>query len=360
MSRDDNIFTVPTFRSLLSQLQNSACPESTDAWPSDCLEAMTAAGVMTWDMPVEFGGLDLSPPVMLEGLRQLSSADLVSTFIYTQRSAAVRRIATSDNQQAKSSLLPALRDGRLFATVGISHLTTSGQHLKTPLVSAARAGDTFILNGRVPWATGAAQADYLITGGSLEDGRQILAAVPTARDGMHVGKPVNLMALNASQTGAVTLDNVTVEPSEVLHGPVERVMQQGTGGGAGSLGTSALATGAACGTLQSMERELEKRPELAEFIQPMREEASQLTVALRQAASGTHPLGESAAEDIRRRANSLALRSSQAWLAATKGAGYVSGHPAERAVRESMFFLVWSCPQPVLAANLRELACAAR
>ena len=64
------------------------------------------------------------------------------------------------------------------------------------------------------------------------------------------------------------------------------------------------------------------------------------------------------AEEIRRRANSLVLRSAQAWLAATKGAGFIAGHPAERAVRESMFFLVWSCPQQVLAGNLRELSCA--
>jgi hypothetical protein len=61
-------------------------------------------------------------------------------------------------------------------------------------------------------------------------------------------------------------------------------------------------------------------------------------------------------DSIRTRANSLALRSTQALLAASKGAGFVSGHFAERAVREAMFFLVWSCPAPVVAAALRELA----
>jgi hypothetical protein len=39
------------------------------------------------------------------------------------------------------------------------------------------------------------------------------------------------------------------------------------------------------------------------------------------------------------------LRAGQAALTASKGAGFVAGHPAERLVRESMFFLVWSCPQ---------------
>jgi alkylation response protein AidB-like acyl-CoA dehydrogenase len=60
--------------------------------------------------------------------------------------------------------------------------------------------------------------------------------------------------------------------------------------------------------------------------------------------------------ELRQRANSLALRASQAALAAAKGAGYVAGHPAGRWCREALFFLVWSCPQPVLQANLCELA----
>jgi alkylation response protein AidB-like acyl-CoA dehydrogenase len=61
-------------------------------------------------------------------------------------------------------------------------------------------------------------------------------------------------------------------------------------------------------------------------------------------------------ERLRARANSIALRTTQAALAAAKGSGYVVGHPAGRWAREALFFLVWSCPQGVMAANLCELA----
>ena len=56
------------------------------------------------------------------------------------------------------------------------------------------------------------------------------------------------------------------------------------------------------------------------------------------------------------RANSLVLRATQMSLAAAKGAGYASRHPVGRWCREALFFLVWSCPQPVVEENLRELA----
>ena len=134
-------------------------------------------------------------------------------------------------------------------------------------------------------------------------------------------------------------------------------MSSGSGGGAGSLGTSAVAIGAAQGTLRMFRDEVNRRPELAEFIEPLQDEAAQLTLMLRKSAKLSDDSKAPSAEEIRQRANSLALRSAQAWLAATKGAGYIAGHPAERAVRESMFFLVWSCPQQVLVRNLRELSC---
>jgi hypothetical protein len=82
-------------------------------------------------------------------------------------------------------------------------------------------------------------------------------------------------------------------------------------------------------------------------------EIDQLRADLLAAAGGTPNCGP---EQIRTRANSLALRTTQAALTAAKGAGYVEGHPVGRWCREAMFFLVWSCPQPVLTANLCELA----
>jgi alkylation response protein AidB-like acyl-CoA dehydrogenase len=350
-------FESESFQSLLGELAASLCPEATEYWPEERLNALRDAGVLKWNMPVEFGGLGLDGAKILEGYQQLAASCLVTTFIMTQRNGACQRIMTSPYSAPRERLLPLLVSGEIFATVGISHLTTSGQHLQTPAVSAKADGAGYVLNGFVPWATGATQADILVTGGQLEDGRQLLAALPTKRQGVLVNPPVELMALGSSQTGSVKLTNVHVQADEILHGPVEAVMQQGSGGGAGSLGTSVLAAGATEGMLSHLQVEAERRPDLKEFCELLQLAVEDLVEQIRLASSGQHPAGTAASEQIRQIANSLVLRTAQSWLAATKGAGYVVGHRAERAVRESMFFLVWSCPQPVLSANLRELAC---
>jgi len=361
-----------TFQTLVRTLHEIPEPDSPDDWPSAQMELLAEAGGNRWNIPHRFGGDEVDAAEMLEIYRELASGSLLTTLILTQRNAACHRIETSPNHSLASKLLPALCRGALFATVGISHLTTSRQHLLTPAVAVTQASANsvgrsvttaaadehgFRLTGSVPWATAASQADMIVTGGTLSDGQQILAAVPRTRDGVTVHPPMSLMGLSSSQTSLVELNDVWISKDELLHGPIERVMSVVTGGGAGSLTTSAVAIGTAQGTLRMFAEEVDRRPELAEFLTPLETEAVDLCLRLREAATGTQLTGHSSAENIRRRANSLVMRAAQAWLAATKGAGYTVGHPAERAVRESLFFLVWSCPQLVLEGNLRELAC---
>jgi len=334
----------------------SAELDASQSWPADQFALLARAGVLGWVIPAEYGGTGIGQRDLLAGYIDLASACLTTTFVLTQRNGACQRIAASANAALKAKLLPALARGELLATVGISHLTTSRQHLKLPAVRAHEERDGFRLQGEVPWVTGAAHADFIVTGGTLADGRQLLAAVPAKRPEIQVDRPASLLALSASHTSSVRLDNVLVERDLIVAGPVEQVMRQGAAS-TGSLGTSALAAGLSRSALDRLASEAAARADLVPILAPLREECdsliSDLASAAENGAAGDRALSS---EAIRTRANSLALRATQALLAASKGAGFVSGHFAERAVREAMFFLVWSCPQPVVHAALRELA----
>lgn len=343
------------FDSLLAQLAELSPQLESGGmdWPAKQFQLLADAGVLGWVIPREYGGSDVSATELIDGYMRLASACLTTTFVLTQRNGACLRIAGSENAELKADLLPALCTADVFATVGISHLTTSRQHLREPAIRATREGGGYRLDGAAPWVTGANRADHIVTGGTCDDGRQVLLVVPTREPGVSVNPPPPLLALNASQTGSVALDGVVADDRRLIAGPVEAVMKQGAGGGAGSLTTSALAVGAAAGTLQRLREECDARPALLETHEPLAAEQSALATDLHAAAAG----GEVTPESIRTRANSLVLRAAHAYLTAAKGAGFVSGHPAERAVREATFFLVWSCPQPVQAAALREFAC---
>jgi len=330
-----------------------------DAWPGAQFQRLGEGGVLGWVIPNTYGGSDISSGDLICGYERLAGACLVTTFVLTQRNGACLRIAASGNDDLKSEILPALCSGERFATVGVSHLTTSRQHIQEPAVRVEKSDAGWVFNGTIPWVTGAIYADYIVTGGTCSDGRQVLAVISTALSGVSAQDPVRLMALNASQTGSVALDDVEIEDLFLVAGPVEQVMKQGKGGGPGSFTTSALACGLAEAATRRLGEEAQRRPDLVEIHEPLALERQRLSDDLRSVASDqtlTTDVGMNA-ESLRQRANSLVLRATQAHLAACKGAGYVQGHAAERSVREAMFFLVWSCPQPVLSAALRELAC---
>lgn len=349
-----------SFQSLLGELRSlSTRLNDDDAWPAEQLREMSKAGVLGWMIPEEFGGSGITNAELTTGYEQLSAACLASTFVLTQRNAAIQRIVQSQNSYLKDDLLPDLVTDELFATVGISHLTTSRQHLDQPAVTAERVDAGYFLTGEIPWVTGADKADIIVCGGTLEDNTQILVALETVMPGVEIAPAAPLMALNSSRTATVKLNHVFVSLEFLLHGPVENVMKQ-SGGGAGSFTTSALAVGHAANAIGLLQEEASRRPELNEILRPFVDEHAAISADLARAATeGANPSAAPnlSAEAMRQRSNSLALRASQACLAASKGAGFVASHPASRLVAEAMFFLVWSCPQPVVLGNLRELAC---
>ncbi len=322
-------------------------------WPQAQLDLCGRSGVHAWFVDSHWGGLGWSDADLVQGYLRLSTACLTTTFILTQRSGALRRIAGSQNRALADRLLPELVSGSCFATVGISHLTTSRRHLAAPALEAEQSSAGFRLNGYSPWVTGASQAETIVVGATLADDTQVLLAVPTRLAGVAPQPAHALVALAASQTGAVRFDDVRVPGEFLLAGPRSQVLATGSGAGTGGLQTSTLAAGLSGAAIDFLERQAEVRPDLLSATGELRGEQRQLVDDLLAAASGA---GTCTADNLRWRANRLVLRATQAALVAAKGSGFVVGHPAARWCREALFFLVWSCPQEVLSAHLCELA----
>ncbi|HLQ44565.1 MAG TPA: hypothetical protein VK137_07550, partial [Planctomycetaceae bacterium] len=234
-------------------------------------------------------------------------------------------------------------------------LTTSRPRGPGPAVVAEPLETGYRLSGQIPWVTGGQAAQLIIVGGTTPNREQLLAAVETTDPGLTIAPPRQFLALTSSQTGPIELHAVSVRAEQIVAGPAPNVLKVGSRGGSGSLTTSALALGAGRSTLRLLRHESRQTRSLEAVIAPFADEGLALEQALFAASRG-EPEAWSA-EQIRQRANSYVTRLAQSYLAAAKGTGFVSGHPAERAVREAMFFYVWSCPQSVVQGNLQELAC---
>jgi alkylation response protein AidB-like acyl-CoA dehydrogenase len=349
----------PALADLCQELTRRA--DATDAsgqFPAEQIELCGKAGVYEWFLAPEWGGQGWSDVDVVHGYLALSAACLSTTFVITQRTGACRRLAASDNRALQEALLPDLAAGSSFATVGVSHLTTSGRHLAQPLLTAEATDGGYRLNGQAPWVSGGDAADHLVLGVSLVEGGEptgdeALLAVPTATPGVTIAEPFKLVGVTASSTGPVLLENAFVSQDALIAGPMPEVMQSRIGGRAGGHETSTLALGVAAAALGFLSDEAAKRVDLRTPHESLAQEHREIVADLLAIAAGEPSCGN---ESLRRRANSLVLRSTQAALSAAKGRGYVAGHPVGRWCREALFFMVWSCPQPVASANLCELA----
>ncbi|MBL9081949.1 MAG: acyl-CoA/acyl-ACP dehydrogenase [Planctomycetales bacterium] len=363
--------------------------EETDrrsVWPREQLRRCAEAGIVRWYVPPELGGVAKPQADMLAVLSRLASGCLTSAFCLTQPTGVAARVAAGDNDELKRRVLPELLDGRAYGAVGIAQLTTSRRHVQ-PVMRARETAEGYVLDGTIPWVTGGAHAKWIVTGATLDDGRQLLGVLPTDRPGITVEPAAEMVGLTATSTGPVRCENVLLEREWLLAPVVPDVLKHGKGAGTGGLQTSALALGVTAATVEYLQAEATRRDDLKPIAAELETQRAALASDLAALAeisdvrvAGAGAAGEAPVistsktgaplryapatqgcplptpDDVRHRANGLALRSAQAALAAAKGSGYVVGHPAGRWCREALFFLVWSCPQPVVTATLCEMA----
>jgi len=341
-----------SFEEALTTLAAHANQADTEAtWPADSWAALRRCGTLAWCIPASYGGEGRTGVELLTGYEQLAGACLTTCFILSQREAACRRLLDCGNAALCREFLPLLAAGERFATVGLSQLTTSRQHVK-PTFTAQVAQDGYLLDGTIPWVTGAAHADFFVIGAVLEDDRQILAILPRDLPGVSVGPSLDLMALQGSLTAEVRCSGVQLDKKWLLAGPAERIMASAKGG-TGGLETSCLALGLSGAAITYLKKESAARAELQSVAERLEQTLRGLRQEMHQLAEqGASP---EAAATLRGNANALVLRATQSALTASKGTGFLRNHPAQRWARQAMFFLVWSCPRPAAEATLAYL-----
>ena len=340
---------VETALAELSRLAESA--DRVTQWPAASWQCLATIEGLQWTLPAPFG-LGLQGPSLWEQLESVTAACTTTAFIWTQRESACRHILDKASAEVREELLAPLAEGTIFTTVGLAHLTTSRQHVSPPLV-ATQHNTGFVLDGVMPWVSAASQADYFVTGAVLADnGLQILLILPRNSAGVTVGEPADLMALCGSMTTEVTCSHVHVEKKWLLAGPADKVLTLGHLG-TGGLHTVCLAVGLSKAAIDFLVSEARQRPELSPIIEALEYRHSRVQDELYSIQSNAASPEEVAM--LRARANVLVLHSTQAALTASKGTGFRHPHPAQRWVRQALFFLVWSCPWLAASATLDAL-----
>ena len=282
---------------------------------------LAAAGMFRLPVASALGGLEAPPDLLWDVTEALSAGCGVTQFLQTQHLSAVALVSRTENEALRSESLPDLMNGRQLAGVAIAHLR------RPKAVQVERVGDRVVFDGVAPWFTGWGAMDSVALAGTLPDGRYLYVLIPTA--GLLASEPMRLCAMSAASTVSLDLRGLEVASDRILLVQTPEEMRQADAGRVLRHSAQPLGVVRAAVAILRARSEGSARAAADSFElqgDPLR--------ALARQWSGDPP----SAYRIRARANALAGRAAQAALVASGGAGNDLAHPAQRLVREAMFY----------------------
>lgn len=321
------------------------------AWPADDIADLMAVGANKWAVPAEFGGEDVPALLLQERYEYIAEASLATALIITQRDAAIGFIEVSGNESLRAKLLPKLARNELWTTIGISHLTTS--RLSNAL-QAEHVDGGLILNGMIPWSTGAGHSDFIVAGAKVQNGDPVIFALPAKHPGVLIRDPMRLAALSAAHTCAVECRDVRIDRELLLAGPSGDAMTARTR--SVHIGQAFAALGLTRAALALIDQVQSESAQTTFSV--LNQQFEELRHAARSANEKFDGHDKQTGPLLRSELNNLALRTTHAAITLYKGASLRLDHPAQRLAREAMFLLVWSSPAAVVDRNLELMSAA--
>ncbi len=187
--------------------------DETGEYPMEVVRKAWELGLMNTHIPSEYGGLGLG---VLEGC--LIAEEIawgctgIGTAMEANTLAACPVIVAGTDEQKRKWLQPLTREFRLTAYCVTE--PGAGSDVQGIQTTATRHGNDYVLNGSKMWITNGGVADwyFVLAYTDPSQGHRGMSAfiVPRETEGVVVGKKENNMGQRASDTRAVTFQNIRV------------------------------------------------------------------------------------------------------------------------------------------------------
>ena len=301
---------------------------------------------------MEYGGQAAPGAVTRQVAEILAGACGVTHFVQAQHHGPVGLIAGSGNESVKEQYLRALCEGRTLAGVAFSHLRRP-----RPVLTASPVPGGYQVSGEAPWVTSWGLAGVFVVAADLPEGR-ILYFVREGKesDGVSPSPPLSLAVMNASSTVRLQFEDLFVPEEDVV-----RVMEREAWQARDRINT-AHPNPAVFGIAETCLRETRLLAEksggetLAETLEAYDGELQDC----RETAYGIADAGATEAHltrllEVKAWSLDLVARTTHAYIAAVGGRAMSADHPAQRLMREAMFYTIQAQTSAVRDATLHDL-----
>lgn len=209
--------------------QNEIAPvaakhDQSGEFPRETCQKAFEIGLLNPGLPEEYGGAGMSclmECVIAEEIAVACSGISTAMMVNTLATAPV--LVGGSDEQKKKWLTPMTRELQ-FAAYGVTE-PGAGSDVQAIQTTAVKKGNEYVINGQKMWISGAGVADWIFTLAytKKEAGMRGMSAfiVPADIQGVTIGKKEDNMGQRASDTRAITFEDVVI-PEENRLGPEGR------------------------------------------------------------------------------------------------------------------------------------------
>ncbi|MFW5875336.1 MAG: acyl-CoA dehydrogenase family protein [Myxococcota bacterium] len=194
--------------------------------PPEVMAGLRDLGLFGWGVPVEYGGLGLSPKGHVRVMEELGGIDgSIALMVGAHSSTGLRGLIGIGTESQKRRYLPRLASGEWLAAFAVTE-PGAGSDLAgiTTRADPAPNGRDFLLNGNKTWITNGGTASLFTilarTGTDESATRPRLTAFLVERDhGLRSGPNEATLGVRGTSTTALYLEDVHVPAANVLGAP---------------------------------------------------------------------------------------------------------------------------------------------
>lgn len=200
-------------------MPHAAEADRTGVYPMEVMEKAHELGLVNVEIPEACGGLGLGCTENCLILEELSYGCVGLTIPMAVNTLAETPLIIAGTPEQQERYLGQVNDEPCFAAYAITE-PGAGSDVAAMRTSVKKDGDGYILNGEKAWISNATWAKWFIVFGTLDRKlrhKGICAfVVPRDTPGITVGPHEDKMGQRASDTTAVTFEDVRVGPEHLL------------------------------------------------------------------------------------------------------------------------------------------------
>lgn len=185
----------------------------------ELFQQLISEGIFKVGVPEAFGGVGGTAQQAVEITQQLASYSLVAGFISWGHRTVINNLLKSENPKPRELWLADLLNGKLSGGSGLSNAVKFLSGIEELQVKISENNGKLILNGRLPWVSNLSQNGFItvfVAEYSDKSKPPVIIALPSHAKGVVRSNELALVGVQGSNTVAVTLENVELDPDWIL------------------------------------------------------------------------------------------------------------------------------------------------